>query len=128
MNINAKRHGELINSLLHVWTTLNPTRSYSSLSLSDARANLQPSLDVRTRISAAQTELAAALRERDTVDQTTLRAYRRTLSLIKADPQEGEDGQMLKAISSATRKAHRSGVLQRVPAPMPEPSVVKTAA
>ena len=128
MNINSKRFGEQINTLVQVWTALNPTRSYSGLSLKEARTDLQPSLDVRTRVSAAQAELAAALRERDTVDQTSLRAYKRILSLIKADPHEGEDGQMLTAIFSGTRKARRSGVLHHIPAPVTEPSVIKPAA
>lgn len=128
MNINSKRFGEQIGTLVQVWTALNPTRSYSGLSLSEACADLKPSFDVRTRISAAQAELAAAIRERDTVDQTTFKAYKRTLSLIKADPREGEDGQMLKAIYSATRKARRRGVLHRAPVPATELSVVKAAA
>ena len=128
MNINSKRLGEQINTLVQVWTALNPMRSYSGLSLKEARTLLQPSLDVRTRISAAQAELTAALRERTTVDQTTVKAYKRLLSLIKADPHEGEDGQMLTAIFSGTRKAHRSGVLHRAPIPATELSVVKPAA
>ena len=124
MNINSKRHGEQINTLVQVWTALNPTRSYSGLSLREVRAGLQPSLDSRTRVSSAQAELVAAIRERDTADQATLKFYKRALGLIKADPQEGEEGQMLKAVSSGTRKAYRRGVLQKVPTPVTELSVV----
>ncbi len=128
MNINAKRHGEQINTLVQVWAALNPTKSYSGLSLREVRAELQPSLDSRSRVSAAQAELAAAIRERQTADQATIKFYKRTLSLIQADPDEGEDGQMLKAVLSGTRKARRSGVLLKVPASPLELSEVKPAA
>lgn len=126
--VSPRRHGELINTLVQVWTALNPMKSYSGLSLGEIRAGFQPSLNARTRVSAAQAELAAALRERDTADESTLKLYKRALSAIKADPHEGEDGQMFKAVASGTRKARRSGVLHDVPMSPLELSVVKPAA
>gem|GEM_PF-3894678 len=126
--ISPKRHGEQINTLVQVWTALNPTKAYSGLSLREVRAGFQPSLDARTRVSAAQAELAAAINERDSADEASFKLYKRALSAIKADPHEGEDGPMYKAVSSGTRKARRSGVLHPAPVPQAELTVVKPAA
>ena len=128
MKSNPRRHGEQFNTLVQVWTALNPTKSYSGLSLREVRAGFQPCIDSRTRVSTAQAELAAAIRERDTTDQAALKLYKRALSSIEADPNEGEEGQMLKAISSGTRKARRSGILQNGPMPATKLTVVETAA
>lgn len=128
MKISPRRHAEQINTLIQVWTALNPARSYSGLSLREVRAGIQPSLDARTRVSAAQAELAAAIRERDTADDATAKLYKRALSAIKADPHEGEDGQMLKAVLSGTRKARRSGVHSSASMASSELSAVKPAA
>lgn len=128
MNIHSKRHAEQINTLVQVWTALNPTKSYSGLSLREVRVGFQPSLDARARVSAAQAELASAISERDAADQATLKLYKRALSAIKADPSEGEEGHMMKAIISGTRKSRRSGVVHNTPAPATELGVVKPAA
>lgn len=128
MKSNPRRFGEQINTLVQVWTALNPTKSYSALSLRELRAGFQPCLDARARVSAAQAELAAAINERDTADESAVKLYKRALSSVKADPHEGEDGPMFKAITSGTRKSRRSGVLHNVPTPSSELSVVKPAA
>lgn len=128
MKINPKRHGEQINTLIQVWTALNPMKSCSGLSLSEVREGFKASLESRMKVATAQAELAAALRDRDLADEETYKYYKRVLSAIKADAQEGENGPLLKAIISGTRKSRRSGMVHSTPTPAPVLSVVKPAA
>lgn len=129
MKIHATQYTNQMNTLLHVWTTSNANRSFSGLSFTEAKMGLQPSLDARARVAAAQTELALAIRDRDAADVTTYKMYKRAIGAIQGDPVEYGKEEILEVIKTTARKTRRTskattpptGSHQLPPAPVIEP-------
>src|SRR5690242_18831053 len=121
MKVNPRKNVEQMNTLVQVWTALNPGKALSGITLKDVRSGFQRSFDARARVAAARAELSAAFKAREMADDESLKLYKRAVGAIAIDPHEGTDGEMYKALTEGTRSARRHGAAEANPAPVTTP-------
>jgi hypothetical protein len=101
-----------INVITQAWSNLRPTKSFGGLTLEQCNEEVKPSLDVRAEIAEAEGKLQSATARRVAADEASMAIVRRVVSGVKADPEEGEDGELYAAMGFV-RKSHRSSGLTR---------------
>ena len=101
-----------ITMTLQAWSNLRPEKSFGGLTLDQCKEAVKASLDVRAEIAEAEGKLQSATARRVAVDEASMEIVRRVVNGVKADPEEGEDGQLYAAMGFV-RKSHRSSGLTR---------------
>jgi hypothetical protein len=96
----------------HAWSNLRPTKSFAGLTLEQYREKIKTSDDARADVAASESKLAADTAKRIAVDEINMELVSRVVSGVKADVDEGEDGELYAAMGFV-RKSHRSTGLSR---------------
>ena len=94
------------------WKTLRPKKKFAGLSQEEFMASVQPSLDLRERITQAQKQLAALLNQREAADAASLKVVRNVVNAVKADLEEGENSDIYETIGFV-RSSERKTNLRR---------------
>ena len=97
MQSKPKQNAGKIANAIQVWQSLRPDQSFAGMTLADFKAAVQPSLDARVAIDDLETQLIAKQDQRDAADEDSLLAIKRFVNGIKADPNEGDDSELLEA-------------------------------
>ena len=64
-----KGRKEKFDRIINAWETLAPAKSFSGMTLAQFKAELQPSYDTRSQLSALKEQVNAKEAERDTADE-----------------------------------------------------------
>lgn len=111
---NAPKDTEArINTVIEAWENLRPTKSFAGLTLKQAKEALQPSLDIRAEIAKLDDQMKAAIARRDAADDESLDTLKRIVNSVKADKDEGEDGELYGAMGYVRASARSSGLSRR---------------
>jgi hypothetical protein len=94
------------------WSNLRPTKSFAGLTLEQYREKIKASEDARADIAASERKVAADTAKRIAADEVNTEIVSRIVSGVKADADEGEDGELYAAMGFV-RKSHRSTGLSR---------------
>ncbi len=86
------------------------------MSLTQFKNKVKDSGDARTKIAGLESQLTAALNERDDADQASNEALQFAVSAVKGDPDEGEDGELHEAMGYVRKSERRSGLSRKKPA------------
>jgi hypothetical protein len=105
---------ERITTLLRVWGTLRANRSFYGMTLEEFAQRVKPSLDTRAELDAIDERRNATAVRRDVSDVDAMEVIQRIVNAIKADADEGEDGEVYAALGYV-RKAHRANGRPRNP-------------
>jgi hypothetical protein len=100
---------ERITTLKRVWSTLRPNRSYYGLTLEEFGLRVKPSLDARAELETIDEHRAATAVRRDDSDVASLDLVQRIVNAIKADPNDGEDGEVYAALGYVRKGMRVSG-------------------
>ena len=103
---------ERITTLLRVWGTLRANRSFYGMTLEEFALRAKPSLDARAELDAIDERRSATAVRRDVSDVDAMDVIQRIVNAIKADADEGEDGEVYAALGYV-RKAHRANGRRR---------------
>lgn len=92
------------------WETLRPNKSFGGLSLAQFKDAIKPSFDARASIAALEAQLSAEQNKRDDADQASFALINRVVNGVKADPEEGDNGDLYEAMGYTRRSERNSGL------------------
>jgi hypothetical protein len=97
-----------VDVIIKAWTTHRPGKSYGGLSLEDFKALVAPSRKARAEAAQyADKAHEAQLRCKD-ADKLLRKYVQRVVSGVRADPEDGEDGELYAAMGYVPRSARIS--------------------
>lgn len=102
-----------IAKVLDAWSNLRPAKSFAGLTLDEFKAALKASLDAREAVTAAETSYTAAIVKRDNADLAARQLLTRVIAGVIADKDEGDNGELYKAMGYVRRAERNSGLTRR---------------
>lgn len=96
--------------VLESWTNLRATKSFAGLNLEEFKAAIKPSLDAREAVTVADNNYTAAIVLRDNADVAARRIVNRVVAAVVADKDEGDNGELYKAMGYVRRSERNSGL------------------
>jgi hypothetical protein len=113
MAISSKDVLVKLETITQAWSKLRPDKTFAGLTLEQYRAAIKPSYDVRTEIAESELHLQSGQARRVTIDEASLKIGQRIVNAVKADPEEGDDGEVYVAMGYVRKRDRRSGLTQR---------------
>lgn len=104
---------ERIERFLTSWRTLAPEKSFGGMTLAQFEAACGPSLASRARIDELQAKLREAISDRDAADDATAVKMQLVVNGILADPEEGDDSAIYKALGYTPRSERKTGLTRK---------------
>ncbi len=95
------------------WLKLRPAKSFAGLTYEQFLITLKPSYDVRAEIAELEVRLQSARARLVTVDEQSLNVVQRVVNAVKADPEEGDDGELYVAMGYVRKRDRKTGLTQR---------------
>jgi hypothetical protein len=111
--MNPRNVLEKIVTVTAAWTNLRPGKSFSGRSLEQFKAKMQASHDVRAVIANLEAQLEAAYTRLTTVDRASMDEIRVVVHGVRADNEEGDDGELYSAMGYVRRSQRSSGLTRR---------------
>ena len=113
MPISSKDALVRVDNVTQAWSKLRPGKSFAGLTNEQYLVAIKPSHDIRAEIAEAELRLQSALARRVTIDETSLKVAQRVVNAVKADPEEGDDGELYVAMGFVRRRDRKTGLTQR---------------
>jgi hypothetical protein len=113
MAVSAKKALAKINDVDHAWSKLRAEKAFGGLSLEQYQLAVKASHDVRRDIAESEVRLQSSHARRVTVDEASLRIVQRVINAIKADPDEGDDGELYVAMGYVRKRDRGTGLTRR---------------
>lgn len=101
---------EKIQTTITAWETLRPNKSFGGMTLEQFKARVLPSLAARTALAALSDQVQAAINQRDHADRTSLDEVQKMVKGVVGDPDEGDDGELYKALGYVPKSERKSGL------------------
>ena len=95
------------------WLKLRPAKSFAGLTYEQFLIALKPSYDVRAEIAELEVRLQSARARLVTVDEQSLNVVQRVVNAVKADPEEGDDGELYVAMGYVRKRDRKTGLQRR---------------
>jgi hypothetical protein len=111
--VKRKQVFEKIVTMTTGWSTLRPTKSFSGRTLEQFKAKVQASLDARAEVANLEAQLGAAVTRCEAADRASVEEMRIVVHGVKADTEEGEDGELISAMGYVRRSQRSSGLTRR---------------
>ena len=131
--VNPKVALERITTTMRVWSTLRPNSSFYGRTLDQFKAEVKPSLDARAELDVMDEHRGATAVRRDDADGVSMDLIKHIVNAVKADPNEGENGEVYaalgyvrKGLRVSGRPRQRLAEGERATAPATTPGEVKT--
>ena len=121
--INPKVALERITTMTRVWSTLRSNSSFYGMTLEQFKGRVKASLDARAELETIDEHRYATAVRRDDADVMSMDLIQHIVNAIKADPNEGENGEVYAALGYV-RKGQRAGGRRRQRAAEGEPASV----
>ena len=113
MSLSSRKLLDRIEAFIQAWSKLRAGKSFAGLTVDRFIELSQPSRDVRAEIAEAELRLQSANARRVTVDRASLAAMQRVINAVKADPEEGDDGDLYVAMGFVRRSDRSTGLTRR---------------
>ena len=95
------------------WLKLRPAKSFAGLTHEQFLIALKPSYDVRAEIAELEVRLQSARARLATVDEESLKVVQRVVNAVRADPEEGDDGELYVALGEVRKRDSKTGQQRR---------------
>jgi len=113
MPISSKDVLVKLETITQAWSKLRPAKTFAGLTLEQFLAAIKPSYDVRAEIAESELHLQSGQARRVTIDEASLKIGQRIVNAVKADPEEGDDGEVYVAMGYVRKRDRKSGLTQR---------------
>ena len=113
MPVSSKDALEQMNDVTQAWSNLRAGKSFAGLALEQYLGEIKPSHDVRAEIAATEVQLQSLRARRVTVDEASLKVVQRIVNAVKADPEEGDDGELYVAMGYVRKRDRDKGLTRR---------------
>lgn len=102
-----------INAIEEAWAANAPDATFGKMTLEQFKARVQPSRDAREKVGQLQSELEAALVERDTADGASLAACDDAVKGVVGDPDFGDDSALYGAMGYVRKSERKTGLTRK---------------
>ena len=113
MAMSSRKTLDRFELFLHAWAKLRPGKTFGGLAVEQCTALILPCRDVRTEIAEAELRLQSGNARRATVDAGFEKVLQRVVNAVKADPEEGDDGDLYGAMGFVRRSDRGTGLTSR---------------
>lgn len=110
MGKSPKANLDRINTTNTAWETHRAAKSFADMTLEQFRAKIAPSLTARATIARLESELTAAISQREIADAASLDVIDAVVKAVVADQTEGEDGEFYEALGYVRESERKSGL------------------
>jgi hypothetical protein len=100
-------------AILDAWGELAKTATFNGMTLAQYTAAVQPSFDARTKITNIETDLKAAMDDRDAVDVTTQQVNDLVVKSVVADKNYGDDSALYERFGYVRKSTRASGLTRK---------------
>ena len=121
MSSKPKMNGEKIAAVVKAWEDLRSAKSFASMTLTQFKTAVKPSLDARDSIGKLENQLIAAEDQRDIADVESMKQLLLVVNAVKGDPTEGEDGELYEAMGYVRKSERKTGKTNKPKKPAPTP-------
>ena len=125
--MKTKQLEDKLSTVVVAWSTLRPSKTFLGMTLEQFKSAIQPSLDARRSVAALESSLAAAIVQRDVADTESWPLVQQVVKAVIADNDEGDDGELYKAMGYVRRSERASGLSRRGRGDDTETPVAKAA-
>ncbi|HXI23289.1 MAG TPA: hypothetical protein VNG71_05385 [Pyrinomonadaceae bacterium] len=121
---NPKSNEQKMRTMINAWETLAPTKSFGGMTLEQFKALAEPAFAARQRIADLESQMTAAINERDAADTAFSAKAQLVVNGVLADPSEGPDSSLYEAFGYTRKSERRSGLTRAKTKPggVPGPS------
>jgi len=113
MTISSKVALARMEDVSQPWLKLRADKSFAGLTHEQFLVTLKPSYDVRAELAELETRMRSARARLVTVDEQSLKVVQRIVNAVKADPEEGDDGELYVAMGYVRKRDRKTGLTQR---------------
>lgn len=106
----AKDAFDRVVRVMQAWEYLRPSKSFSGMTLAQAKDKVQPSIDARNQIVDLENQLTAALNRRADSDRVSIETAQFIVNAVRGDPEEGQDGELYEAMGYVRKSERKSGL------------------
>jgi len=110
MGKSPKANLDRINTTNTAWETHRAAKLFAGLTLEQFRGKIAPSLTTRATIARLESELTAAISQREIADEASLDVIQDVVNAVVADKTEGEDGEFYEALGYVRESERKSGL------------------
>jgi hypothetical protein len=104
---------EKIERMLNAWRTLAPNKSFGGMTLAQLEAVAALSLQARRKIDELDAQRDEAAAERDAADDAFDDKAKLVVAGVRADPTEGDDSALYKALGYTRAGERKSGLTRK---------------
>lgn len=105
-----------IQKILAAWKALRANKAFAGLTLDQFIQAIMPCETTRATIARLENEQTAAQNQRDEADAAGMALALRVVSAVKADIEEGEDGELYEAMGYVRKSERKSGLSRKAKA------------
>jgi len=113
MPTNPRSNEQKLNTMLNVWETLAPTKSFGGMTLEEFKTATAPSRTTRDRLADLEAQTTQAINDRDAADAVSLAKAQLVINGVLADPTEGPDSSLYEGFGYTRKSERRSGLTRK---------------
>jgi hypothetical protein len=105
MSRNPSKLHDKLQIAIKAWSLRRPTKSYAGFTLESFKTAVAPSIDLRQELADHDTRGRELMARRDEADVRSKKALSRLVNGVKADEEDGEDGDLYVEMGYKSRSA-----------------------
>ena len=120
MSQAPKQIQDVTNSIINAWATLALAATFGGMTLAQFKTKVKPPFDTRATIANLDTQMTAALDERNNADTATADANQKVVNGVVGDPDFGDNSDLYDAMGYICKSDRASGLTKQskaAPAP-----------
>jgi hypothetical protein len=110
---SPKNIEEKLTRIIKAWQTHAKTASFAKKTLAEFTTAIQPSFDLRKRIAELESDLAAAINQRDEEDSKSLALTDKVVKAVIGDTDFGDDSTLYEALGYVRSSERQSGLTRK---------------
>jgi hypothetical protein len=110
MGKSPKENLDRITTTITAWETHRASKSFGGMTLEQFKTAIAPSLTARTTVAQHESELKAAISQRDDADDASAVTIKDVVNAVIADKEEGVDGAFYEALGYVRESERKSGL------------------
>jgi len=111
--MNTKKCLEKLEETEVSWETHAPNDTFFATTLAQYKARVQLSRDARTLVANLEQQLAAAINDRNRVDEENLALEKNVAKAIAGDPNHGDNSDLYEGTGRIRKSERKSGLTRK---------------
>lgn len=110
---NPKATEDRMTRFAGAWETMAPAKSFGGMTLAQFKARIKPSQDARAQLVILANQMTQTTEARDAADVASLDAMDLVVNGVRADPTEGDNGGLYKALGYTPQSERQTGLTRK---------------